>query len=82
MKDTYVDGEKLPRNGRKTADSLLKDAVLTVHISCCLSITSSLPVECRISAYILPKMVCMLWQSAVFLRCGSKLYMKLQTKDP
>ena len=42
VKDTYVDGEKLARNGRKTADSLLKDAVLTVQVRFRLSITSSL----------------------------------------
>ena len=46
VKDTYVDGKKLARNGRKTADSLLKDAVLTVQISFCLSITSSLLAIC------------------------------------
>jgi hypothetical protein len=41
VKDIYVDGKKLARNGRKTADSLLKDAVLTVQVRFQLSITSS-----------------------------------------
>ena len=48
VKDTYVDGKKLARNGRKTADSLLKDAVITVQFRICLSIPYSLVIyaEC------------------------------------
>ena len=42
VKDTYADGEKLARNGRKTADSLIKDAVITVQFRIRLSIPYSL----------------------------------------
>ena len=45
VKDTYVDGNKLARNGRKMADSLLKDAVLTVQVRFRHSITSSLQIS-------------------------------------
>ena len=48
VKDTYVDGKKLARNGRKTEDSLLKDAVLTVQVRFWLSITSSLQINWKI----------------------------------
>ena len=41
----YVDGKKLARNGRKTVESLLKDAVLIVQVRFRLSITSSLAGE-------------------------------------
>ena len=37
VKDTYVDGKKLAKNGPKMEDSLLKDAVLSVQVSFPLS---------------------------------------------